>query len=66
MIQYTLLREKRQEKNIELGNLVADRTIEVHSYESIIYIFFKKNYCACEIGRNCGSPSSRTSADAHT
>ena len=38
MIQYTLLREKRQEKNIELGNLVADRTIEVHSYESIIYI----------------------------
>lgn len=65
MIQYTLLREKRQEKNIELGNLVADRTIEVHFYESIIYIK-KKNYCACEIGRNCGSPSSRTSADAHT
>jgi hypothetical protein len=30
-----MLHEKRQEKKIELGNLVADRTIEVHSYESI-------------------------------
>jgi hypothetical protein len=63
-----MLHEKRQEKKIELGNLVADREQLKYTLMNLFSFFFlkKKNYCACEIWRNCGSPSSRTSADTHT